>query len=322
MVLVSVAVINLHDYSTMSTYADYFNEHYEGEMPSGPVRLTTSKRMLGAQDMDTDGNSEEVWEVEDLMDNDDSAADQCDNKHGHSHTTKNSLESLTSSLSSLSSVWVLDTCVYTNRNVLLDEIHTLCEIVDIQESHIRNSDSTFLQLVIPHVVLDELDALKNSPNLLRGSSTTIGNGARRASRWILDVMQRQKYTVSLPPHLWPLQVEITATDLDTTNDQQIISLCEDIISHVRARVYLISNDVNARIRAEAANVSSIALGDITAHMKTRGNVGAFLAIMSAFPQTRDIPCHEIAIRTLPDCFWHEMKQTCDAYITQGRAMIE
>lgn len=93
----------------MSTYADYFNEHYEGEMPSGPVRLTASKRMLDAQDMDTEGNSEEVWEVEDLMDNDDSAADQCDNKHGPSHTTKNSLGSLTSSLSSLSSIWVLDT---------------------------------------------------------------------------------------------------------------------------------------------------------------------------------------------------------------------
>lgn len=201
-------------------------------------------------------------------------------------------------------------------------MHTLSEIVDIQESRIRNSDSTFLQLVIPHVVLDELDAMKNSSNLLRGSSTTIGNGARRASRWILDVMQRQKYTASLPPHLWPLQVEITATDLDTTNDQQIISLCEALIPHVRARVYLISNDVNARIRAEAANVSSIALGEVTAYMKSRGNVAAFLAIMSAFPQTRDIPCRGIAMRALPDHFWHEMEQTCDAYIAPSHAMIE
>lgn len=164
--------------------------------------------------------------------------------------------------------------------------------------------------------------MKSSSNHLHGSSTTIGNGARRASRWILDVIQRQKYTMSLPPHLWPLHVEISATEFYTTNDQQIISLCEALIPHVRARVYLISNDVNARIRAEAANVSSIALGEITTYMKSRGNVPASLAIMSAFPQTRDILCSGIAIRTLPDHFWHEMEQTRDAYITQSDAMTE
>ena len=52
----------------MSTYADYFNEHYQGDVPSGPVRMIISRNEKSAGDMDSDSVEAESCTVEELMD--------------------------------------------------------------------------------------------------------------------------------------------------------------------------------------------------------------------------------------------------------------
>ncbi|WFD15191.1 hypothetical protein MARU1_001206 [Malassezia arunalokei] len=52
----------------MSTYADYFNEHYQGDVPSGPVRMIISSNEKSTGDMDSDSIQAESCTVEELMD--------------------------------------------------------------------------------------------------------------------------------------------------------------------------------------------------------------------------------------------------------------
>ena len=83
----------------------------------------------------------------------------------------------------------------------------------------RPSAPPLLVFVVPHVVLEELDALKNAkstmqytkaaPNLVR-RTVQVGTAARDASRWLLASVQEQKYTAGISKPQWPLQVQTTS----------------------------------------------------------------------------------------------------------------
>ena len=83
----------------MGTYADYFNEHYGGDVASGPVRVTIARA-----ENDLDGSSD-VWEVEELMEHEESGA----NADAPNTSTTDAAVRLDGIVTSRSSVWVIDT---------------------------------------------------------------------------------------------------------------------------------------------------------------------------------------------------------------------
>lgn len=173
----------------------------------------------------------------------------------------------------------------------------------ILDTQVRAHSAPFLQLIIPRVVLDELDGLKNSERALRHAS--VGQTARHASRWILDTVQRQK-SQSRPKQQWPLHVQVAAAAADASNDEQIVALCADLAPRIFGHVYMVTDDVNARIRAEAVSVATIPLTAVSAALKARGNISNDLVMLSSFPETRDIVCQEEAICSMSTQFWTEI----------------
>lgn len=91
----------------MSTYADYFNEHYQGDVPSGPVRMIISSNDQLADNMDSGSVQAESCTLEELMDQEELPQS----------AQQKSVESLPRSslnlgwIPSSSTVWVLDTYV-------------------------------------------------------------------------------------------------------------------------------------------------------------------------------------------------------------------
>lgn len=98
------------------------------------------------------------------------------------------------------------------RNVLLSSLEYLQVFShELFRAQLQPSASTpRVYLLVPHVVLEELDQLKQSPR--PHGPTTIGALARHASRWILDMIQQQKYSRTFEqrpfdPRLWVLHVQ-------------------------------------------------------------------------------------------------------------------
>lgn len=196
----------------MSTYADYFNEHYQGDVPSGPVRMIISSNEESAGNMDSDDVRAESCTIEELM----------DQEEVPQSAQQKSVESLPRPslflgwIPSSSAVWVLDTYVgvflLTISNVLLhtlDHIKALCK-AQLHELSQNIVSFPRIYLVVPFVVLEELDHLKSLDK--RENDTSIASCSRSASHWILTTVQTQKYmrTISqdpLHPHRWVLHVQ-------------------------------------------------------------------------------------------------------------------
>lgn len=91
----------------MSTYADYFNEHYSGSMSSGPVRMTISRNEVSTDDMDMGQMDTESCLVEELMDQEDEFQ-----PHPPAPTSPAAIcTPFLSWIQTSSVVWVLDTYV-------------------------------------------------------------------------------------------------------------------------------------------------------------------------------------------------------------------
>lgn len=194
----------------MSTYADYFNEQYRGHVPSGPVRMTISR-----SDKPTEGQWEasESCTVEELMDQEDPVGPAI-----NAPTEGPASTGFLSWLHPSSFAWVLDTYVIflTSRNILLSSLeHVEAFTHELLCAQLRpQSSMPCVYLIVPHVVLEEIDLLKQSTR--PHGTTTIGALARRASHWILDTVQQQKYSRNyeqrpLDPKLWILHVQALST---------------------------------------------------------------------------------------------------------------
>ena len=107
-------------------------------------------------------------------------------------------------------------------NTLLDSLEHLRGVCNLGLQRQRHTvdETPPVYLVVPLVVLDELDQLKASDRRHAEGNTvgglcapmTVGAAARRASHWILETVQHQKYATdsmssALPPTHWVLHVE-------------------------------------------------------------------------------------------------------------------
>ena len=171
----------------MNTYADFFNASYQGDMPSGPVRITISREEPVA---DSSGNAlmeNECCSMEELMDQDETQSSPAIEMPRISKDT-----AFFTWIQPSSVVWVLDTYVaflaHLCSNILLhtlQHIEAVCN-AQLNELYTGLSLSPRIYLVLPLVVLEELDVLKTSSRQEEGVS--LATSARRASHWILQTL--------------------------------------------------------------------------------------------------------------------------------------
>lgn len=170
----------------MNTYADFFNASYQGDMPSGPVRITISREEPVA---DSSGNAlmeNECCSMEELMDQDETQSSPAAEMPRISKDT-----AFFTWIQPSSVVWVLDTNILLHT---LQHIEAVCN-AQLNELYTGLSLSPRIYLVLPLVVLEELDVLKTSSRQEEGVS--LATSARRASHWILQTVQTQKYSLDL-----------------------------------------------------------------------------------------------------------------------------
>lgn len=255
----------------MNTYADFFNASYQGDMPSGPVRITISREEPVA---DSSGNAfmeNECCSMEELMDQDETQSSPATEMPRISKDT-----AFFTWIQPSSVVWVLDTNILLHT---LQHIEAVCN-AQLNELYTGLSLSPRIYLVLPLVVLEELDVLKTSSRQEEGVS--LATSARRASHWILQTVQTQKYSldlnqVPLPPQRWVLHVQTLSSLAPTshlTNDQIIVALCADLYRRCNAQVMLVSDDTNARTHAELEGISTISLRQVLSSIRKTQNTSS------------------------------------------------
>lgn len=255
----------------MNTYADFFNASYQGDMPSGPVRITISREEPVA---DSSGNAlmeNECCSMEELMDQDETQSSPAIEMPRISKDT-----AFFTWIQPSSVVWVLDTNILLHT---LQHIEAVCN-AQLNELYTGLSLSPRIYLVLPLVVLEELDVLKTSSRQEEGVS--LATSARRASHWILQTVQTQKYSldlnqVPLPPQRWVLHVQTLSSLAPTshlTNDQIIVALCADLYRRCNAQVMLVSDDTNARTHAELEGISTISLRQVLSSIRKTQNTSS------------------------------------------------
>lgn len=256
---------------SMNTYADFFNASYQGDMPSGPVRITISREEPVA---DSSGNAlmeNECCSMEELMDQDETQSSPAIEMPRISKDT-----AFFTWIQPSSVVWVLDTNILLHT---LQHIEAVCN-AQLNELYTGLSLSPRIYLVLPLVVLEELDVLKTSSRQEEGVS--LATSARRASHWILQTVQTQKYSldlnqVPLPPQRWVLHVQTLSSLAPTshlTNDQIIVALCADLYRRCNAQVMLVSDDTNARTHAELEGISTISLRQVLSSIRKTQNTSS------------------------------------------------
>jgi hypothetical protein len=173
------------------------------------------------------------------------------------------------------SLLVLDT------NVLLSTLDFLKTLVSqcLSRNIFALSNAAFppspIAIVIPHIVLSELDNLKTSG---KGNAAPM---ARAANAWLLSVLQSQKREMydlvvegvsrrdNIPKNSWALHVEDTGHASKfgdnfslLSPDEQIVKICRSLKEETRCEVFFCSEDVNAKMRAESEDISSLSLVDL------------------------------------------------------------
>lgn len=138
-----------------------------------------------------------------------------------------------------------------------------------------------IMLIVPYVVVRELDGLKSSSRSDReDAALTVGQKAQRANRWILDAIQQQKrrsyvqpgisVSASIPEHAWVLHLENSSfyrtsrsdpAYREETPDDEIISHCRFLQRDTLQIVWLCSDDINAKLRAESDAILTFSIAD-------------------------------------------------------------
>lgn len=292
----------------MPTYADLYNERLLalGQAgPSNPVRLTISKGDYVWDPQTSRFRYEEQWEEEHLMDheeltdNDELAAPalygQADSRES-TPPMSTALQPMTlhghvEGLIHHPSLWVLDTNTLMSCLELLKALFAalLTRNVTYAAAIRQHAPASahpirpsLIKLVIPYVVVSELDGLKITRRK-DDSGRPVASHAREANHWLLSAIQKQKRVpvdetgANLPEELWPLFVQ-TSSHYNRSKkrangtssrwedpiscDDEIVKFCVDLKGQTPSGVCFCSDDINARTKAELDGIDSLGMREL------------------------------------------------------------
>ncbi|WFD45054.1 hypothetical protein MPSI1_003731 [Malassezia psittaci] len=293
----------------MSTYADYFNAQYHGRKASGPVRITLGRNEH--HPLHPLQSTEE--ELMDQIEDEPRAAEQSTSLKESPHRSDSQFgaEILPFPIANCL-LWVLDT------NVLLSKLATVQELFQLAFAASLHS-SPILYIVIPHCVLEELDAMKHNERRI-DSAISVSAAARNASRWLLESVQQQKNSyLARNISRWALHVQTVPTldklpmaslvrdSLTKTNDQAIIALCSQL-SERGAHVLFITNDTNARTLAELQSISTLDLKHITQSLSPSQLMPRRLLALCAAPDYHYLFHYPDTLAALSTQTWDSLEQ--------------
>ncbi|CDS01842.1 uncharacterized protein SPSC_01492 [Sporisorium scitamineum] len=298
----------------MPTYADIWNEEQRAlgqSGPSNPVRLTISKGDYVWDPQTSRFRYEEQWEEEHLMEDEELLDNTYATASPSNSGTLNSRESSLPSLAALQptalhghssvlehhpSLWVLDTNTLMSCLELLKALfaslltHNVAYAGAIKgQQHVQSSASptrpSSIKLVLPHVVVSELDGLKVTRRK-DDSGRPVASQAREANHWLLSALQKQKRVTidqadtPLSQDLWPLFVQ-PSSHYNRSNrssggrsnwtfdepDDEIVRFCVDLKQQTSSHVRFCSDDTNARTKAERDGIDSLGMGELANALK-------------------------------------------------------
>lgn len=270
-------------HAEMPSYADeYAARHPELQMDRGPVRLTISRgdNIVG---LDGQYSYTEKWEQEEIMDVE--VVSSVDSEPTFS--SQKPQVTLTDTIRKTCDLvnWQTGTPIkgfsllVLDTNVLLSTLQFFMTLVSqcLARNVFALSNTHFappsIAIIIPHIVLSELDNLKTS------SKGNVAPKARAANNWILSALQSQKKQMydkvqldgsivreNIPESSWVLHVENTAhasalgdgnSLSNLTPDEEIVRLCVALKKDTGLEVFFCSDDTNARTRAEIEGLPTI-----------------------------------------------------------------
>ncbi|PWZ02315.1 hypothetical protein BCV70DRAFT_198597 [Testicularia cyperi] len=286
-------------------------------LPTNPVRLTISKGEYVWDAEQCRFRYEEEWEEEQLMEFDEPLSQpvvgQAILEEGRGNTvldssagerapeqTRERSRQLRDELSSSSggsemlkalrsdpcSLWVLDTNTLMSCLDLLKALFASLLTRNVAAAQtppaLIGTDAAprpaLIRLVIPYVVISELDGLKTSRRKEDSSGKLVASMARDANSWLLSALQKQKRVPidadgsGLPSSFWPLFVQPSSHSSrfggkggsfdDRSNDELIIGFCSLLRRDTGQGVWFCSDDVNARTRAELEGIDSLGMREL------------------------------------------------------------
>ncbi|KAJ1033085.1 hypothetical protein NDA16_000363 [Ustilago loliicola] len=302
----------------MPTYADLYNEKLRalGQCgPSNPVRLTISKGdyvwdpELGRFRYDEQWEEEHLMEDEELIDDSHLSAPSSNGNADSSEPSPPPMTALqptpllgqADNLTHQPSLWVLDTNTLMSCLDLLKALfaalltRNVAYAAAVRQQTRHSAVPTLpspIKLVIPYVVVSELDGLKITSHK-NDSGRPVASQAREANHWLFSALQKQKRVpideggAHLPDNLWPLYAQPSAhyngskrknnsnsgyTFQDPVScDDEIIKFCVDLKNETPSSVCFCSDDINARTKAELDSIDSLGMRELANALQT--NVG-------------------------------------------------
>ncbi|KAN0063425.1 hypothetical protein ACQY0O_004591 [Thecaphora frezii] len=173
------------------------------------------------------------------------------------------------------SFWVLDTNILVSWLPLLEP---LCAFIQAQNLLCLSQalPPCPIALVLPYVVLTELDGQKTSlrsTDYLRAPRTRatapLSTLSRNASRWILATLRSQKHPRCVPlthralygqPHSHYRRSRSRAKG--HSNDEDLVRFCRELQAEVGGGVVFVTDDRDAAIAAELEDVESLRIQDV------------------------------------------------------------
>ncbi|SNX84248.1 uncharacterized protein MEPE_02956 [Melanopsichium pennsylvanicum] len=287
----------------MPTYADLWNEQQAAlgqSGPSNPVRLIISKGDYVWDSQSSRFVYVEEWEEEHLMDHEE-LVDETYLTAAPSERHPNSRDSTPPPIAALQpaslqgyvhqpSLWVLDTNTLISCLGLLKALfaalltRNVAYASSLAYPNHASSRPSSIKLVIPYVVVSELDGLKITRRN-NESGRPVALQAREANHWLLSALQKQKRVPidesgsTLDELLWPLFLQ-TSTHYSQSKrskrtngsswmsedalscDDEIVKFCVDLKRQTTANVCFCSDDINARTKAELDGIDSLGMREM------------------------------------------------------------
>ncbi|EJU06265.1 hypothetical protein DACRYDRAFT_112999 [Dacryopinax primogenitus] len=141
-----------------------------------------------------------------------------------------------------------------DTNILLSYLDRLKEVHDIlRDAGMLN----MIELVIPGIVLEELDAQHKRPH---PSKPELRESAGAATRWLLGEIKRRK---SGEPSMIRVQkdgethIDNISWKISTANNDDIILDCCQYFAKSANKIYLMTDDVNLSTKAEANDIRTL-----------------------------------------------------------------
>ena len=288
----------------MPTYADEYNERLLAlgqSGPSNPVRLTISKGDYVWDPQTARFRYEEQWEEEHLMEHGElydepQLAPSPSNGNADSHDSSpplitalqpTTLHGRAEGVTHQPSLWVLDTNTLMSCLDLLKALfaalltRNVAYAASVRQSSADPTRPALIKLVIPYVVVSELDGLKITRRQ-DDSGRPVASQAREANHWLLSALQKQKRVPideagsTLSEDLWPLFVQPSTHyhrskrsngagsrwEGPLSCDDEIVKFCADLKKQTPSSVCFCSGDINARTKAELDGIDSLGMREM------------------------------------------------------------